>query len=79
MLLWFRMNAYRVILTHFSQRYPKIPVFDKSYNGLTSIAFDLTCVNLRQLKTLPLTLEPVRCLFAEELKELMKHNEEGDQ
>ncbi|KAI3866557.1 hypothetical protein MKW92_051998 [Papaver armeniacum] len=33
-----RDGAYRVILTHFSQRYPKIPVFDEEHAHKTCIA-----------------------------------------
>lgn len=39
-------GAYRTLLTHFSQRYPKIPVFDASFAKSTCIAFDLMTVNL---------------------------------
>ena len=39
-------GAYRTLLTHFSQRYPKIPVFDASFASSTCIAFDLMTVNL---------------------------------
>ena len=40
-------GAYRTILTHFSQRYPKIPVVDASFLDSTCIAFDLMSVNLK--------------------------------
>lgn len=40
-------GAYRTILTHFSQRYPKIPVIDASFAASTCIAFDLMSVNLQ--------------------------------
>ena len=40
-------GAYRTILTHFSQRYPKIPVVDDSFLDSTCIAFDLMSVNLK--------------------------------
>ena len=36
----------RTILSHFSQRYPKIPVI-KSFAASTCIAFDLMVVNLQ--------------------------------
>lgn len=41
-----KANAYRTLLTHFSQRYPKIPVIDPSFQKSTCIAFDLMTVNL---------------------------------
>lgn len=40
-------GAFRTILTHFSQRYPKIPVVDHSFLDSTCIAFDLMSVNLK--------------------------------
>lgn len=39
-------GAYRTVLTHFSQRYPKIPKIDDSLSSSTCIAFDLMSVNL---------------------------------
>ena len=40
-------GAYRTVLTHFSQRYPKIPIVDSSFQESTCIAFDLMSVNLK--------------------------------
>ena len=40
-------GAYRTVLTHFSQRYPKIPVVDSTFLESTCIAFDLMSVNLK--------------------------------
>jgi len=40
-------GAYRTILTHFSQRYPKIPKIEKSFLTTTCIAFDLMSINLK--------------------------------
>lgn len=64
------MNAKHVLLTHFSQRYPKVPNIDKSYQELTGIAFDMTRMHMNELDCLPMSLDAVRALFAEELKEL---------
>ena len=41
-----KAKAFRTVLTHFSQRYPKIPVIDASFQTTTCIAFDLMTVNL---------------------------------
>ena len=41
-----KAKSYRTLLTHFSQRYPKIPVIDPSFQTSTCIAFDLMTVNL---------------------------------
>ncbi|KAK8936191.1 hypothetical protein KSP39_PZI013536 [Platanthera zijinensis] len=59
--------AYRIILTHFSQRYPKIPVFDEAHMHNTCIAFDLMSVNLADLPLLPHVLPHLKILFRNEL------------
>ena len=41
-----RAGAYRTLLTHFSQRYPKMPVVDASFAASTCIASDLMSFNL---------------------------------
>ncbi|KAK9807250.1 hypothetical protein WJX73_003185 [Symbiochloris irregularis] len=58
-------GAYRTLLTHFSQRYPKIPVFDASFAASTCIAFDFMTVNLADLTILPKLLGPLQQLFGE--------------
>ncbi|CAK9882365.1 unnamed protein product [Sphagnum jensenii] len=60
-------GVYRTILTHFSQRYPKIPIFDDSYTSQTCIAFDMMSVNLADLPLLPSLLPALKALFKEEL------------
>ncbi|KAJ3694530.1 hypothetical protein LUZ60_010010 [Juncus effusus] len=60
-------GAYRVILTHFSQRYPKIPVLDEVDTDKTCIAFDLMSVNLADLPVLPKVLPYLKCLFKDEM------------
>jgi len=60
-------GAYRVLLTHFSQRYPKIPVFDDSYTDRTAIAFDLMSVNVADLHFLPGLLPSLKFLFRDEM------------
>lgn len=62
-------NVFCTILTHFSQRYPKIPVFNESYTDRTCIAFDLMTVNLADLEMLPSLLPAMKLLFKEENKE----------
>lgn len=56
-------RAYRTILTHFSQRYPKVPVFDETYTARTAIAFDSMRVDFKSLPRLPSLLPAVRDLF----------------
>ena len=58
-----RANAYRTILTHFSQRYPKIPVIDESYTTSTCIAFDLMTFNLCNIEQLPRVVPDVAFQF----------------
>ncbi|XP_052183390.1 tRNase Z TRZ3, mitochondrial [Diospyros lotus] len=60
-------GAYRIILTHFSQRYPKIPVFDETHMHKTCIAFDLMSVNLADLHVLPRVLPHLKILFRDEM------------
>ncbi|RCV23450.1 hypothetical protein SETIT_5G007100v2 [Setaria italica] len=60
-------GAYRIILTHFSQRYPKIPVIDEVDMEKTCIAFDLMSVNLVDLPVLPKVLPHLKVLFKDEL------------
>ncbi|RLM93406.1 uncharacterized protein C2845_PM08G00490 [Panicum miliaceum] len=55
-------GAYRIILTHFSQRYPKIPVIDEVDMEKTCIAFDLMSVNLADLPVLPKVLPHLKVL-----------------
>lgn len=68
-------KVYRTILTHFSQRYPKIPVFDDSYTSRTCIAFDMMSANLADLHLLPSLLPALKLLFKDEL---MAVEEGGD-
>jgi ribonuclease Z len=73
-------GAYRTILTHFSQRYPKAPVFDDHYTERTAVAFDLMRVDMKSLPRLPSLLPAVRALFPddrEEEDEEDKAQEEG--
>jgi len=62
------MKAEHILLTHFSQRYPKIPTIDKIlHEEITApaIAFDLMSVTDKQLKLLPLMLDTLRLFFSE--------------
>jgi ribonuclease Z len=60
-------GAYRTILTHFSQRYPKIPVIDEVDTERACVAFDLMSVNLADLPVLPKVLPHLKVLFKDEL------------
>jgi ribonuclease Z len=57
-------RAYRTILTHFSQRYPKIPVLDGSASERTAVAFDMMRVDFaRDLPRLPSLVPAVQAIF----------------
>ena len=44
------MKAKFILLNHFSQRYPKIPVFNEKFNDCTGIAFDhMTVRNYKKI------------------------------
>ena len=58
-----RASAYRTILTHFSQRYPKIPVVDGTFTTSTCVAFDLMTFNLRTLEDLPKVVPEVAARY----------------
>lgn len=60
-------NAYRIILTHFSQRYPKIPVLDETHMHKTCVAFDMMSINIADLPVLPKVLPYLKLLFRNEM------------
>ena len=62
-------GVYRTLLTHFSQRYPKVPVIDENFEGHVGIAFDLMTVRLTDLPRLPVLVPAVKVLFEEEEEE----------
>uniref|UniRef100_A0A7C9A5Q2 ribonuclease Z n=1 Tax=Opuntia streptacantha TaxID=393608 RepID=A0A7C9A5Q2_OPUST len=61
-------GVYRIILTHFSQRYPKIPVVEDAqmHNNTACIAFDLMSINMADLPLLPHLLPYLKLLFRNE-------------
>lgn len=62
-----KADVYRIILTHFSQRYPKIPVFDKAHMSRTCIGFDLMSINAADLPMLPEVVPHLKLLFKNEM------------
>lgn len=66
------------ILTHFSQRYPKVPVLTESseVSSRVGIAFDLMSVNLAELDRLPSVVRPCMFLFEEEAAEADENDED---
>ena len=64
------MNAGKILLTHFSQRYPKIPTIDDNMMAeRVSLAFDMMSVTLKDLRDLPSLLPTLHHLFNEEEEE----------
>ncbi|KAK9681702.1 hypothetical protein RND81_10G021400 [Saponaria officinalis] len=61
--------SYRLIMTHFSQRYPKIPVFSESHMHDVCIGFDMMSINLADLPVLPRVLPHLKLLFRDELRD----------
>lgn len=59
-------GCYRTILTHFSTRYPKIPVIGDSFRDNVAVGFDLMTVNLVDLPWLPALVPVLNELFLED-------------
>jgi hypothetical protein len=55
-----------VVLTHFSQRYPKVPVLGDVCGGRVGVAFDLMTVDLAALDAPAAALPALRALLAAE-------------
>ncbi|GFS29622.1 zinc phosphodiesterase ELAC protein 2 [Nephila pilipes] len=64
------MNAKYTILTHFSQRYAKVPLFTEDFHGLVGCAFDNMKVRPNELYILPLLIPVLNSLFAEMVEDL---------
>ncbi|KAK3219885.1 hypothetical protein Dsin_013855 [Dipteronia sinensis] len=60
-------GVYRIILTHFSQRYPKIPVFDGKHMHKACIGFDMMSINLADLPVIPKALPYLKLLFKDDM------------
>lgn len=70
-----KMNAKFILLTHFSQRYAKVPVFNDSFSSQVGTAFDNMKVRLGDLKLLPLFVPSLKSMFADEYLELEEKTE----
>ncbi|KAK5641003.1 hypothetical protein RI129_009550 [Pyrocoelia pectoralis] len=64
------MNAKYILLTHFSQRYAKLPRFNENFSDNVGIAFDNMKIRLDELPLLPLFYPALRLMFAEHYEEL---------
>lgn len=61
------MNSKNILLTHFSQRYPKVPSFDDQAYGNSNIgvAFDMMRINLNNFAKLRHFSAALQMLFKE--------------
>ncbi|XP_065203622.1 ribonuclease Z, mitochondrial [Planococcus citri] len=66
-----QMNAKFTILTHFSQRYYKIPVITEHFDDKVGMAFDNMRVRFGDFKKLPLFNSVLKCIYSEE-QEIME-------
>ena len=58
-----KMGAHRVLLTHFSQRYPKVPVMDEASAAFACVACDLMTIRSRDMGWVPSLLPALQCVF----------------
>lgn len=58
-------GAYRTVLTHFSQRYPKVPLIDDNFVDHVGIAFDLMSIRYQDLDRLPSLVPAIKAMFEE--------------
>lgn len=65
-----RMNAGFTMLTHFSQRYAKVPLFSPGFNEKVGIAFDHMKVCFRDSATVSKLIAPLQALFAGDIEEM---------
>ena len=70
------MKAKFTLLTHFSQRYAKIPMYSESFHSTTGIAFDNMAVRPDPLHHLPSMLPAIKKVFAEEHADMERKSEQ---
>ncbi|CAG8472470.1 9675_t:CDS:10 [Ambispora leptoticha] len=63
-----RMNAQSTLFTHFSQRYPKVPVFTDAHNRI-GISFDMMQFQLGDFYKLPKYVRALKVLYGDECEE----------
>jgi len=64
------MEAKFTLLTHFSQRYSRIPLFNNKLEVNVGVAFDNMVVTPTRLNRLPQFIEPLKLMFAEHYEEM---------
>ncbi|KAL4658257.1 zinc phosphodiesterase ELAC protein 2 isoform X2 [Arapaima gigas] len=73
-----KMNAKFIMLNHFSQRYPKIPLISADFSDRVGISFDHMKVHFSDFGTLPLLVPSLKALFAEEIGEMEERREKRE-
>ena len=64
------MEAEFTLLTHFSQRYSRIPLFNNKLEVNVGVAFDNMVVTPCRLDRLPRFIEPLKLMFVEHYEEM---------
>jgi len=64
------MGAKFTLLTHFSQRYAKIPVFGDQFRDNVGVAFDNMRVGPQHLARLPHLVPALKLMFAEHYEDM---------
>ncbi|XP_037522985.1 ribonuclease Z, mitochondrial [Rhipicephalus sanguineus] len=67
-----RMGAKFTLLTHFSQRYAKLPLISDKFHSTVGCAFDHMLVRPSDLPVLPLLFPALKSLFAEHYEEMQE-------
>nr|XP_008197361.1 PREDICTED: ribonuclease Z, mitochondrial isoform X2 [Tribolium castaneum] len=65
-----QMEAKYTLLTHFSQRYAKLPRFNENFSDNVGIAFDNMRVKLDELPLIPLLYPALKLMFVEYYEEM---------
>uniref|UniRef100_A0A2K6S8F2 Zinc phosphodiesterase ELAC protein 2 n=1 Tax=Saimiri boliviensis boliviensis TaxID=39432 RepID=A0A2K6S8F2_SAIBB len=73
-----RMNAAFIMLSHFSQRYAKVPLFSPDFNEKVGIAFDHMKVCFGDFTTVPKLVPPLKALFAGDIEEMEERREKRE-
>ncbi len=69
------MGAAHTILTHFSSRYPVLPVVTEEFDDRVSIAFDFLRLRVSDVRLFPPLIPLLRAVFWEKHDDLMQRQE----
>lgn len=65
-----KMGSDFTILTHFSQRYAKVPFFTDNFTQCVGVAFDNMKVSLRTLPIIPHFIPALKAIFSDDYEEM---------